>query len=235
MKIQPTILKTLLFFILSYPIVLFAQKTDEVPAYKQNKNYSLQLEMYEIYKTKQADIVMLGNSLTHGANWNELVGRPNIVERGIVSDVTEGMLNRLDHVINLNPKIVFILAGLNDIYQWIPVEQIYANYVRILTQLQAKGITPVIQSTLYAGKRWGADWNITPADNNGRNNEVDKLNRLLKNYAKRLNITYIDLIPKMSRLHFMKEELTHDGLHLNAAGFKIWGNEVEKVLRKKGF
>lgn len=234
MRLQPIINKTILFCTL-FSLNIAAQPTDETPAYLKNQNYQLQLEMYDVYKTQQADIVMLGNSLTHGANWNELVGRNNIVERGIVSDITEGMLNRLDHVFKLNPKMVFILAGLNDIYQWIPTEQIYNNYVRILTQLQAKGIKPVIQSTLYAGKRWGAEWNITPADNSGRNKEVDKLNRLLKVYAKRLNIEYIDLIPKMSRLHFMKDELTHDGLHLNAQGFKIWGQEVEKVLNKNGY
>ncbi len=234
MNFQSAVNKLILFIVLPTALAI-AQPEDDVPSYKKNKNYDLQLEMYDVYKTKQADIVMLGNSLTHGANWNELVGRSNIVERGIVSDVTEGMLNRLDYIFKLKPKMVFILAGLNDIYQWVPVEQIYANYVRILTQLQARGIKPVIQSTLYAGKRWGAEWNITPADNNGRNKEVDKLNKLLKTYAKRLNIEYIDLIPKMSRLHFMKDELTHDGLHLNAKGFKIWAHEVEKVLSKNGF
>jgi len=33
---------------------------------------------------------MLGNSITHGAAWNELLGRSNVVERGISSDVLRG-------------------------------------------------------------------------------------------------------------------------------------------------
>ncbi|MDP3442175.1 MAG: hypothetical protein Q8T08_04875, partial [Ignavibacteria bacterium] len=53
---------------------LSSQNLPDSLRYRANKNYQLQNEMYDAYKTKQADIVMLGNSLTHGANWNELLG-----------------------------------------------------------------------------------------------------------------------------------------------------------------
>lgn len=202
--------------------------------YKNNPNYSLETELYDIYKTKQADVVMLGNSLTHGANWNELLGRSGVVERGIPGDLTEGMLNRLTSVIKLQPKLCFILAGVNDVYYWIPVEQIFNNYVRILALLKAKNITPVIQSTLYAGKDWGKEWNLKPEDNAGRNKEIEKLNNLLRDYASRNNIDYINLIDQMTEKDYLNPELTYDGIHLNAKGFKIWGREVEKILRKYG-
>ncbi len=201
--------------------------------YKLNPNYQLQLQMYDIYKTKQADIVMLGNSLTHGANWNELLGRSNVVERGIPSDVLDGFLARMSYIYRLKPKICFILGGINDIYNWTPVERIYFNYIRIINGLKNSGIRPVIQSTVYAGKSWGKDWGLTPESNRGRNMEVDKLNSLLSEYAAKNDIDYIDLNSKMSTPdHFLKPELTWDGVHLNASGFRIWEAEVDKVLRK---
>ncbi|MFA3784155.1 GDSL-type esterase/lipase family protein [Melioribacteraceae bacterium 4301-Me] len=201
--------------------------------YKLNPNYQLQLRLYDIYKTKQADIVMLGNSLTHGVNWNELLGRSNVVERGIPSDVLDGFLARMSYIYRLKPKICFILGGINDIYNWTPVERIYFNYVRIINGLKKAGIKPVIQSTVYAGKNWGKDWGLTPENNRNRNLEVDKLNNLLLEYARKNNIDYIDLNSKMSTSdHFLRPELTWDGVHFNAEGFKIWGNEVERVLEK---
>lgn len=202
--------------------------------YRNNPNYDHELELYEIYKTRQADIIMLGNSLTHGVNWNQLLGRNNVVEMGIPGDITEGMFNRLQYVIRLKPKICFILSGLNDIYNWIPVEDIFRNYIRIINLLKAKNIEPVIQSTLYAGKEWGKDWGTTPEINAGRNKEVDRLNLLLKDYASKNNIEFIDLVSIMSNSNFLNSKFTHDGLHLNAKGFKIWAQEVEKVLAKKG-
>ena len=176
---------------------------------------------------------MLGNSLTAGANWNELLGRPNVVGRGIPSDVLQGYYARINPIIQLKPKIVFILGGLNDVYNWTPIDEIYTDYLRVISLLKAKNIIPVIQSTIYAGKEWGKNWGGTSETNAGRNKEVDKLNKLLSDYAKRNNIDYIDLNSKMStKDNFLRPELTWDGVHLNSAGYRIWVKEVEIVLKK---
>jgi len=173
---------------------------------------------------KQADIVMLGNSITHGINWNELIDRTSISEQGIPSDITEGVLNRLEYVYKLNPKICFIMIGVNDVFSWIPIETIFVNYKLLIENLKAKNIIPVIQSILYAG-------NATPNAQN-RNIEISKLNQLLFDYAKENKIEFINLNKKMSASNFLKAELTIDGIHLNGEGFKIWSREVDKVLRK---
>lgn len=201
--------------------------------YLNNSNYLLQQSMFDIYKTRQADIVMLGNSLTHGAAWNELLGRSNVVERGIPSDVLYGYEARLNSIYKLSPKIVFIMGGLNDIYNWTPVKDIFAVYIRILSGLKSKNIIPVIQSTTYAAKAYAKDYGGTPEGNFGRNREVDKLNDLLSAYAKKNNIDYIDInYLTAGKDGFLRPELAYDGIHFNAVGFRIWAREVEKILAK---
>lgn len=208
----------LLFFI---PLSFVAQDT---PQYLNNPNYELEIGKYKIYKSKQVDIVMLGNSLTHGVNWNELLGRTSISEQGIPSDITEGVLNRMEYIYKVNPKICLIMIGINDVFSWIPVETIFVNYKVIVKNLKRKNIIPVIQSLLYAGR--------TQEGAEGRNKEITKLNKLLADFSKQNNIEYINLNKKMSRSFFLKSPLTYDGIHLNGKGFKIWGREVDKVLRK---
>lgn len=208
---------------------------DEQPNYLNNPNYDIQTDLYEIYKTRQADIIMLGNSLTHGVEWYQLLGRTDVVAQGITSDVTEGILNRMSYVFRLQPKICFVMAGLNDIYNWTPVEDIYTNYVRIINLLRLKNVEPVIQSVTYAGRNWGKQWDLTPEINAGRNAEVDKLNTLLREYAAKNNIEFIELNDRLSSDNFLRPEFTIDGVHLNARAYKIWVGEVEKVLLKKGF
>lgn len=211
---------------------LQAQNKDTL-RYKLNPNFDLQNSMYDIYKTRQADIVMLGNSLTAGANWTELLGRPNVVSRGIPGDITSGYKARINQILKLKPKIVFILGGLNDIYGWIPVEEVFSNYVSVINTLKSRNIIPVIQSTTYSAKDYAKDWGGTPEVNSGRNKEVEKLNKLLSDYAKRNNLDYIDINSKMStRDNFLRPELSWDGVHLNAEGYKIWAREVENVLAK---
>lgn len=210
-----------------------ANKAKDTLRYKQNPNYQLQLDLYDAYKTKKADIVMLGNSLTHGANWSELLGRSGVTERGIPSDVLPGFLARLNSVTKMNPKIVFIMGGLNDIYNWTPVEEIFKNYIKIISLLKEKNIIPVIQSTTYAARNYGKEYGGTPEVNKGRNQEADKLNKLLSDYAAKNKIDYIDLIKHFSdKDGYLRQELTWDGIHLKASAYIIWAREVEKVLRK---
>lgn len=200
--------------------------------YKSNPLYSRQIELYDTYKIRQIDIIMLGNSLTHGGVWTELLGRNNVLEMGITGDVLRGYEARLNYVFRYNPKIVFIMGGLNDLYNWTPVEDVFNVYVRIIKQFRAKNIIPVIQLTTYAAQNYAKDMGVKPETNAGRNREVDKLNKLLVDYAKANKIDYIDLLPSISRSGFLKDEYTWDGIHFNAQPYRIWAREIEKVLQK---
>jgi lysophospholipase L1-like esterase len=199
----------------------FSQSDTEL--YKKNPLYIQEVGLYDIYKTRQANIVMLGDSHIQGANWGELLGRNDVVNRGVTSDVIEGYISRLDYVIKLKPKICFIMGGLNDVFMWIPVEKIFENYVVLVNSLKEKKIKVVIHSALYPAEG---------ADNPGnRNLLVQELNNLLKSYAEKENIPYIDLNKTMSRNLFTKIELTNSWFHLNANGYKLWVKEVEKLLK----
>ncbi len=203
----------------------FAQ--GDTASYLKNPNYKYEIEFYKIYKKRRADVVFLGNSITHGVNWNELLGRDNIVERGIGSDNLEGIYNRLEYVINLKPKLCFIKAGINDIYAWNPVETIFSNYKKVIEELKKNNIRVIVQSTLLVSQRYPSATD--------RNNEVTKLNKLLEDYCKVNGLDFIDLNSRMTRAGALKDELTHDGVHLKAGGYKIWSDEVDKVLQKYGY
>jgi hypothetical protein len=58
-------------------------QAQQVAPYLKNKDFGIQLDMYDLHTSTQADVVMLGDSLTYNANW------------GIPSDITSGYLHRL--------------------------------------------------------------------------------------------------------------------------------------------
>ena len=51
--------------------------------------------IFEALPVDTNDIVMLGNSLTHGCEWHELLGMPNVLNRGIIGDDVPGIYERL--------------------------------------------------------------------------------------------------------------------------------------------
>jgi lysophospholipase L1-like esterase len=219
-------------------LIALALIITQLNSFAQSKSiYDLQIDLYKIYKTKSADIVMLGDSQIKGVDWNELLGRERIVNRGIPSDVLNGIKKRLDFVFNLNPKVVFIMGGVNDVYNWTPVEDIFKTYKEIVAALMARNIKVVIQSVIYSGENWGEEWlkvnypDTNPRDVNlSRNKEIDNLNLLLKNFALSNKILFLDINSRLKAGNFLKRDYHYDGIHLNARGYKIWGEEVEKAL-----
>ncbi|HZW39781.1 MAG TPA: GDSL-type esterase/lipase family protein [Ignavibacteriaceae bacterium] len=195
--------------------------------FDKNSNYHQQIGLYEVYKDKQYDIVMLGNSITQGVNWMELLGRTNIANRGISSDILEGFTARIEYIYKLNPKYVFIMGGINDIYNRYPIQDIFKNYTYLISLLKTRNINVVVQSTLYVNPKWKYA--------EERNKEVENLNNLLESYCKNNNIEFIDLNKKLSKNKVLNIDYTYDGLHLNGKGYKIWGEEVEKMLKKFGY
>ena len=62
-------------------------------------------------------IVFLGDSITEaGEDWNKYFNTQNIVNRGISGDTTEGVLARLSEICYYKPIAVFLLIGINDIF-----------------------------------------------------------------------------------------------------------------------
>ncbi len=227
--------------LLKYFFILVSFLIQGIIMPQDNPNYKLQTELYSIYKTKSADIVMLGNSLTKSVDWNELLGREGVVNRGIPSDILSGFKKRLDYIYKLNPKVVFIMGGINDIYNWTSVDEIFNTYREVVASLMARKIKVVIQSVIYAGENWGEEWlkvnnpDVKPYDVNlGRNKEIDKLNTLLKNFALSNKILFLDVNSRLKSGNFLNKDYTYDGIHLNARGYKIWGEEIEKALKELG-
>ncbi len=192
--------------------------------YLSNANYTLQTELFDAYKTETAGVVMLGDSLTAGVNWNELLGRKNIVNRGISGDITEGFLHRLEQIYRLKPQLCFVEGGINDLYGNIPVKIVFENYKKIVMNLGSHDIIPIIQSTLFVSPKWHSSTE--------KNSEVAELDSLLQSFSTENNITFLNLNTTMSTNNQLHEDLTYDGVHLTAKGYVLWGAEVDEALKK---
>lgn len=116
--------------------------------YLYNSKYHAKTSIYPLY-TKERKIVMLGSSLTGNANWDELLDRSDIANRGIGGDVSEGMLERMNYVINVKPQICFIESGINDIAKGFSDEIILENLNSIIDILEDNNIIPVLNTVSF--------------------------------------------------------------------------------------
>jgi lysophospholipase L1-like esterase/dienelactone hydrolase len=175
-------------------------------------------------------IVFMGNSITEG--WirtdSAFFADNPYVDRGISGQTTPQMLLRFrQDVINLKPAVVVILAGINDIAQntgVMTLEQTYGNIVSMAELAKTNNIHVVISSVLPA---FDFPWHrgLEPAE------KVVKLNSMLKNYANKNNIVYVDYFSAMGDSRKgLPESLSKDGVHPNLTGYKVMEPLVQKAI-----
>lgn len=183
-------------------------------------------EVFSQLPNDSSEIIMLGNSLTHNFEWNEIFNDVNIKNRGINGDITMGVLQRLDEVLESNPLKIFIEIGINDIQQGIAQEEILKNYNAIIEKIQLNSPETkiYIQSILPSSIRLYGNGKTTPE-------YIKELNTELKSYCKTQNITYIDLFSAFENKGKLNVKYDiGDELHLNGAGYLLWCQIIEKHI-----
>ncbi len=181
-------------------------------------------------KPGEQRIVFMGNSITEG--WPnkdpEFFKTPGFVNRGIGGQTTPQMLLRFRaDVIDLEPKVVVILAGTNDIAGNtgpMTLEEIRDNIISMSELALANGIAVVISSVLPAHDyawRPGLEPNI----------KIPKLNAELKEYAIVKGIIYLDYFSVMvDDRNGLPIDLAEDGVHPTVKGYAVMKPLVEEAI-----
>jgi lysophospholipase L1-like esterase len=174
---------------------------------------------------RESDVVMLGDSLTDGAEWREMFPDQLVVNRGIDGDTTEGVLARLDDILALKPKVVFVMIGINDFADTSrSAEAVFKTYQSIVSRLERSGARVVVQSTLPCNEAKG-QWKSCAAINSS----IGQLNSRLATLASG-RVSYVDLIPALAGSRGLRDNLTYDGVHLNGEGYGLWKNAIARFM-----
>ncbi|MEO6015685.1 MAG: GDSL-type esterase/lipase family protein [Polaromonas sp.] len=172
-----------------------------------------------------ADVAMLGDSLTDGAEWREIFPGLDIVNRGIDSDTTDGVLARLEDLVSGKPRQVFVMIGLNDFADSArSVDAVFTNYRAIVSRLEQAGVKVFVQSTLPCNETKGA-WKSCAT----LNSNIRQLNARLATLAS-ARVTFIDLTPALTDAKGLKDAFTFDGVHLNGEGYRRWKEAIAPFM-----
>lgn len=211
-------------------LVLFATLAIYTPHTKAYEYWDRKVSQFDSLPVYPEDIVFLGNSITDGGHFNELFEMPNIKNRGISSDVIDGVTKRLTQVTKGHPAKIFLLIGINDVAQNVSAPKLIKKYEDLVdsiisqspeTKLYLQSVMPVNHSfkrykTLY-----------------GKDKVIIDFNKGIKEIAEKKGVTYIDLWPMLTDSEGrLKRAYTNDGLHLSGAGYKAWTKGIDKYVRE---
>ncbi len=175
-------------------------------------------------------VVFMGDSITQGWKLDESFPGKTYINRGISGQTTPQMLVRFrQDVIDLKPKVVVILAGINDIAGNtgpMTLEQTEGNIASMAELARANGIRVVLCSVLPA---FDFPWapGLTPAP------KVVEVNTWMKQYAADKGDVYVDYYSAMKdERGGLPPTLSTDGVHPLPAGYAIMAPLAEAGIEK---
>ena len=217
---------TIFFILLLKPSFTYSQDWPELGKYSEdNKRYA---NLYD----NEDRVVFMGNSITQ--NWEttlpEFFEGKSYINRGISGQTTPQMLIRFrPDVIDLKPKVVIILAGINDIAENTgpsTVKMVSDNIISMAELAKVNGIDVIISSILPA-----KDISWRPRVN--PQSKISAVNKIIEQYAKENGMIYLDYYSSMvDKNNGLKTHYGSDSVHPNKKGYKIMSVLAEKAIFK---
>jgi len=228
--------RTLIFIlVVSFNFQADAQDWRE---YYENTNfekYKADNEKIGLPEEGNPRVVFMGNSITEA--WPiispQFFENRSYIGRGISGQTTPQMVLRFrKDVINLQPKVVVILAGINDIAGntgFTPIHMIAENIMTMADIAQSHDIEVILCSVTPAiDFPWKPD--LEPA------NKIIELNTILQGYAEKNELIYVDyhtaLKDENNGLKVPEYTAASDLVHPNAAGYKVMESLIQPAIEQ---
>jgi lysophospholipase L1-like esterase len=174
-------------------------------------------------------VVFLGDQMTE--HWTEFFPGKAYLNRGIANQTTPQMLVRFrQDVISLQPKVVVIQGGTNDLagVTGPATEGTISENIQSMVELaKLHHIQVVLASVLPV-----CDCAGTKQTGLRPQGKIIGLNGWIKDYAAKSGSVYLDYYAVLTDGRNFKQDLTSDGLVPNAAGYRVMAPVALKAIQE---
>ena len=164
-------------------------------------------------------LVFIGDGLTSGGHWDEWFPDFTVHNLGVSGETTDALITRLHDVGALDPNVVVVQIGTNDVGWRRSDEYIVRNIETILCTLRKQlPETRILAQSIPPRERDNAE-------------VIRSINRHIRQFAPTLRAGYLDLWPLLAEPDGeMSTGFSDDRLHLNAEGYATWLAEMKLAL-----
>lgn len=175
-------------------------------------------------------VIALGDSLTFGYGATPETAYPTVLasksgwqvtNKGVSGDTSEGVLKRLDGVIEQNPALILLGIGGNDVLQRVAPATTKANISQIVDKIKAKNIPLVLIAEPY----FSTSALLGVASDNPIYAEI----------AEEKNVPLFGKGDGGWSDILSDEKLKSDQIHANATGYAKFAENLYGFLKKQGF
>lgn len=179
------------------------------------------LSFFDAYPVGPDDIVLFGDSITAGGQWDEIAPGTRIRNRGIGGDRSDDLLKRLDPITKGCPHKLLIAIGTNDLSSGMSENAIVANLESILDRV--RGESPETQVHLHELFPRKAAFQ----------KRILSLNAEIARLAEERGLPFVRVFSRFADdKGAIRSELSYDNLHLSGLGYQEWQSALAEHLRE---
>ena len=143
-------------------------------------------------------------------------------------DCLSGMIHRIDPIVGGQPRAIFIMGGANDlIFSKISDAKLLEQYERLLDIIARR--SP--RTKVYVQSLLPLNESMNEKQFGGKNARIVSFNKCLREMAARRGLVFIDIWSAIQRDGILPEEMTFDGVHLKADGYRIWIEQIRPYMK----
>lgn len=193
---------------------------------ESNADTSLANNAKKTNKATGENAVFLGDSITEGLSIYGFFPKSKII--GVNSLNTISAREHIDEVVSQKPSKLFIMLGINDIWEGDSVDEYIDRYKALIKDLktEATGCKIYVES-LFPVSQYAMERNQKI-----NNKIIDDANNKIRIMARETGVTYIDVNSafKDSKGN-LRSEYTNDGVHIIDYYYTIWTSILEKYVK----
>lgn len=203
-----------------YSPELRTRLSGDIEAPWQTPEYKYRLSLFDEF-TPTGGLAVVGDSHVELGPWADMLPGISVYNRGISRDTTIGLLRRLPQIVALKPAVVVLMIGVNDIRTLNPaVADVAARYKQIIDTLTPTSHVIALSTLLTAED--------DAATVNPKVFALDKAIAVMCTGS----CTYLDLNRTLTSAGRLRAEVTPDGLHLNALGYRLIADALAPLVRQ---
>jgi lysophospholipase L1-like esterase len=188
-------------------------------SYNKYGYFDIKRSIYHLLPIEKTDVLFLGDSQTETFPLTEMFGSVRFKNRGISGSASADVLKTTNNT--AIPNTTFLLVGTNDIQNHVPKDSTIKNISNLITLLKRKN--PDVK--IYVES-------VLPIQDAEKTKEIKELNAMIEALCKTKSVTFINAFPLFERGGRIAKELTVDGIHLSAKGYRILHDKLNEYVPK---
>ncbi|WP_282920103.1 GDSL-type esterase/lipase family protein [Ignavigranum ruoffiae] len=198
--------------------------TDFIGQFPMSQHYMNRRTLFDQLKPSTGQTIFLGDEIIEEAEWRDLLGQSDILNRGIDLDTVAGVKDRLPQLLDQQPQQIILSIGRQDILQNSDYFQRDFEEILALINEDSPQIKLIVMDLIPLSQSYANSDKLNPV--------IEQFNKQLSDLQKEYAFELVAIGAELTDSEgFLAEEYSADGWQLNGQAYQKIVQALKPLLK----